>query len=74
MSLNIIDRHQLILNKLEENGYVTVNELSKEFKVSLVTIRKDLKQLEEKNLLFRSHGKAIPANPYIKEHPVNIKE
>lgn len=74
MPLNIIDRHQLILNKLEENGYVTVNELSKEFNVSLVTIRKDLKQLEEKNLLFRSHGKAIPANPYIKEHPVNFKE
>jgi DeoR family transcriptional regulator of aga operon len=74
MPLKIIDRHKLILNKLEENGSVNVNELSEEFNVSLVTIRKDLKQLEEKKLLFRSHGKAIPANPYITEHPVNVKK
>ncbi|WP_291869430.1 DeoR/GlpR family DNA-binding transcription regulator [Maribacter sp.] len=74
MTLNIVDRHKLILKKLEENGYVTVNDLSREFDVSLVTIRKDLKLLEERKLLFRSHGRAIPLNPYIKEHNVNIKE
>ncbi len=74
MVLNIIDRHGLILKKLKENGFVTVNDLSKEFNVSLVTIRKDLKLLEERKLLFRTHGKAIPLNPYITEHSVNIKE
>jgi len=74
MLLNIIDRHKLILNKLEKNGFVNVNDLSQEFKVSVVTIRKDLKLLEERKLLFRSHGRAIPANPYITEHHVNIKE
>lgn len=74
MLLNIIDRHKLILKKLEENGFVNVNDLSQEFNVSLVTIRKDLKLLEERKLLFRSHGRAIPADPYITEHHVNIKE
>ncbi|ARV14264.1 DeoR/GlpR family DNA-binding transcription regulator [Polaribacter sp. SA4-12] len=74
MTLNIVDRHKLILNKLEENGFVNVNDLGKEFNVSLVTIRKDLKLLEERKLLFRSHGKAISVNPYIKEHHVNYKE
>ncbi|WP_458628077.1 DeoR/GlpR family DNA-binding transcription regulator [Winogradskyella sp. PC D3.3] len=74
MSLNIIDRHKLILKKLEVEGFVNVNDLSEEFNVSLVTIRKDLKLLEEKKLLFRSHGKAVPVNPYITEHPVKIKE
>ncbi len=74
MPLNIIDRHKLILSKLETDGFVNVNDLSKEFDVSLVTIRKDLKLLEEKKLLFRSHGKAIPVNPYISENPVNVKE
>ncbi|MDE3743252.1 DeoR/GlpR family DNA-binding transcription regulator [Maribacter polysaccharolyticus] len=74
MPLNIIDRHKLILGKLETDGFVNVNDLSKEFDVSLVTIRKDLKLLEEKKLLFRSHGKAIPVNPYISENPVNVKE
>lgn len=74
MSLNIIDRHKLILKKLESNGFVTVNGLSDDFNVSLVTIRKDLKLLEEKKLLFRSHGKAVPVNPYIAESTVKIKE
>jgi DeoR family transcriptional regulator of aga operon len=74
MPLNIIDRHKHILDKLDLNGFVTVNDLSQEFNVSLVTIRKDLKLLEERNLLFRSHGRAIPADPYVAEHPVNIKE
>lgn len=74
MTLNIVDRHKLILKKLEENGFVNVNDLSKEYNVSLVTIRKDLKLLEERKLLFRSHGKAIRVNPYIKEHHVNFKE
>ncbi|MDP3946080.1 MAG: DeoR/GlpR family DNA-binding transcription regulator [Lutibacter sp.] len=74
MSLNIIERHKLILNKLEQNGFVNVNELSEDFGVSVVTIRKDLKLLEERQLLFRSHGRAIPANPYITEHHVHVKE
>ncbi len=74
MVLNIIDRHKLILDKLEQNGFVTVNDLSQEFDVSVVTIRKDLKLLEERKLLFRSHGRAIPSNPYITEHHVHIKE
>jgi DeoR family transcriptional regulator of aga operon len=74
MLLNIVDRHKLILTKLEEHGFVNVNDLSQEFGVSVVTIRKDLKLLEERKLLFRSHGRAIPANPYIKEHHVSVKE
>ncbi|NRR90161.1 DeoR/GlpR transcriptional regulator [Winogradskyella undariae] len=72
--MNIIDRHKLILSKLNEDGFVNVNDLSEEFNVSLVTIRKDLKLLEEKKLLFRSHGKAIPVNPYITENHVEVKE
>ncbi len=74
MALNIAERHKLIIKKLGEKGYVNVTDLSQEFYVSLVTIRKDLKVLEEKKLLFRSHGRAIPSNPYTTEHHVNIKE
>tara|TARA_R110002049_G_C9162768_1_gene561112 strand:+ start:3747 stop:4514 length:768 start_codon:yes stop_codon:yes gene_type:complete len=74
MPLNIIDRHKLILKKLNADGFVNVKDLGYEFNISLVTIRKDLKLLEEKKLLFRSHGKAIPVNPYIIENPVKIKE
>lgn len=74
MLLNIAERHKLILKKLKKNGFVEVTDLSQEFGVSLVTIRKDLKALEEKKLLFRSHGRAIPSNPYTTEYHVNVKE
>src|SRR5699024_2725245 len=48
--------------------------LCKELKVSSVTIRKDLKLLEDKSLLYRTHGGATLNNPYIVDRPVNEKE
>lgn len=74
MALSIAERHQLIINKLKTNGFVNVNELSKELKVSAVTIRKDLKLLEDRKLLFRTHGSATPQNPYIADRHVSEKE
>ncbi len=73
MVLSIAERHQHILNSLKKKGYVSVTELSKELKVSAVTIRKDLKLLEERNLLFRTHGSATPQDPYIADRHVNEK-
>jgi len=72
--LSIARRHQAILDKLQEKGYVNVLDLCKGLDVSAVTIRKDLKLLEDKGLLFRSHGGASLHNPYINERPVNEKE
>lgn len=74
MSSTIAERHQHILNKLKEQGHVSVVNLSRELQVSTVTIRKDLKNLEEKKLLFRTHGSATPNNPYINDRPVDEKE
>jgi DeoR family transcriptional regulator, aga operon transcriptional repressor len=74
MSLNIAERHQFIISKLKAKGHVTVGELAKELQVSTVTIRKDLKLLEERNLLYRTHGSATPQNPYIGDRHVNEKE
>jgi DeoR family transcriptional regulator of aga operon len=72
--INLAERHQFILNKLQKEGNLNVVELCKELKVSSVTIRKDLKVLEDKNLLFRTHGGATLNNPYIVDRPVNEKE
>ncbi|GAB3904226.1 DeoR/GlpR family DNA-binding transcription regulator [Mucilaginibacter boryungensis] len=72
--INLAERHQFILNKLQAEGNLNVVELCKELKVSSVTIRKDLKVLEDKNLLFRTHGGATLNNPYIVDRPVNEKE
>ncbi len=72
--LNIAERHQFILNKLQKEGYVAVVDLCKELNVSPVTIRKDLKLLEEKSLLFKAHGGATQQNPYTVDRSVNEKE
>lgn len=72
--INIAERHQYILNKIQINGSLDVQSLCKELNVSSVTIRKDLKLLEDKNLLFRTHGGATLNNPYTVDKPVNEKE
>lgn len=71
---SITERHQLILQKLQETGRVNVQELSMQMKVSEVTIRKDLKLLEDKKLLFRTHGGGSKTNPYTNDKPVSEKE
>ena len=49
------ERHEHILNLLNNNGKVLVKDLSKEFNVSESMIRKDLQFLEKKNLLQRTY-------------------
>jgi DeoR family transcriptional regulator of aga operon len=71
---NITLRHELILQKLQEDGRVSIQDLSDEMQVSGVTIRKDLKLLEDKNLLFRTHGGGSISNPYKTEKHINEKE
>lgn len=70
----ITDRHQFILKKLQEKGKVSIPQLVDEMQVSGVTIRKDLKMLEEKKLLFRTRGGGSVNNPYAIERPINEKE
>ena len=53
------ERHEHILNLLNNTGKVLVKDLSKEFNVSESMIRKDLQFLEKKNLLQRTYGGAI---------------
>lgn len=72
--MNIAERHKFILDRLKEAGIVNVAELSKELDVTMVTIRKDLKLLEERKLLFRSHGSATPTSPYVYDKPVDEKK
>lgn len=70
---NITDRHQYILNKLNQEGKINILELIEEMQVSGVTIRKDLKILEDKNLLFRTRGGGSINNPYAVDRPINEK-
>jgi DeoR family transcriptional regulator of aga operon len=71
---NITDRHEFILKKLKEDGKVNIIELTDLMEVSGVTIRKDLKLLEDKSLLFRTRGGGSINNPYAAERTINEKE
>lgn len=70
-------RRSAILQRLNENSSVNVTELSREFGVSEVTIRKDLRILRERKLLIRVHGGAIKrAGAHVdeeEEHNFNFK-
>ncbi|QDF65464.1 DeoR family transcriptional regulator [Shewanella sp. SNU WT4] len=56
---NTQQRRHGILNLLNEQGEVSVDELSLLFETSVVTIRKDLTALEKNGLLFRRYGGAV---------------
>lgn len=70
---SIAERHNYILEQLRKKQHVKVAEIAEELDVTTVTIRKDLKILEERNLLFRTHGSAMPINPYVPDMSVQIK-
>ena len=70
----MIKRHTYILEKLKNKQHISVNELCEELNISAVTIRKDFTFLEQKGLLYRTHGGASMHNPYTKEVSVLEKE
>jgi DeoR/GlpR family transcriptional regulator of sugar metabolism len=55
----VAERHRKIVEVVNEKLSVRVTELSKTFKVTEETIRRDLEKLEKENLLRRSHGGAV---------------
>jgi len=61
MNLDLGERESFILDKLAGEGSLSVAGLSRELDVSEVTIRSDLKSLEEKGFVNRTRGGARPA-------------
>lgn len=72
--ISIAERHKFILESLNKDGFIKVIDMVKSLDVTAVTIRKDLKYLEEKKLLYRTHGSASPINPIAPELNVIDKE
>lgn len=56
----IEERHQEILKIVNEKGRISIGEIQEMFNVSVDSARRDLRILEEKSLLKRTHGGAIP--------------
>lgn len=59
MALFVEERRRIILEQLLKSGRVSVKDLSDEMGVSAVTIRQDLRVLEEEGRLERTYGGAV---------------
>ncbi len=57
--ISTVERRRIILEELHRDKQVSTSRLSEIFRVSVVTLRKDLKYLERKKLLIRSRGGAM---------------
>lgn len=67
------ERHQHILERLEENDIVTINDLMTPLEASESTIRRDLQNLENQGLLVRIHGGAKKLQRLNFEAPMSEK-
>ena len=68
------ERYNEILNRIENEGRVTVKELSKEFKVTEDCIRKDLRELEMRQKLKRVYGGAIGLRTHNDIKPIDERK
>jgi DeoR/GlpR family transcriptional regulator of sugar metabolism len=66
-------RQQVILELLNQAGFVSVADLSIRLQVSEMTIRRDLQPLEEKLLIRRVHGGAMAINKCIQEPQFELR-
>jgi len=71
--LSVAERHKYILDRLNKYGFVRITDVANELGVTKVTIRKDVKLLESKGLLYKVHGSARAANPHVADTDVHVK-
>ncbi|GAA3984048.1 DeoR/GlpR family DNA-binding transcription regulator [Mucilaginibacter dorajii] len=64
--MNFQKRKQNILDKLNITGEVDVKQLAMELAISEITIRRDLNQLANDGLLYRTHGGGMKVDPLAK--------
>jgi DeoR family transcriptional regulator, aga operon transcriptional repressor len=68
------ERQRKIVDLVNNRGSVTVEELSKAFSVSKITIRSDLQALEDHGRLVRTHGGALKLSDEMYDLPIAVKE
>lgn len=68
----IEERHQAILEWLKQNGSISTLDIQEKFAVSYETAKRDLRILEEKGLLKRTHGGALPMRQVAASRAANL--
>ena len=67
-------RRKYISDLVARHGYARVTDLAENLGVTTVTIRTDLKYLEDKGVLIRSHGGAITSTSTVRDLKEDIKK
>ncbi len=67
-------RHSEIVALVKKNGGAKVTDIAKRFNVSIETVRRDLLELEKKNLLTRVHGGAMPIDEMNAYHSLSERK
>lgn len=67
------ERKREIVETVSEEGGCAVGALAEQLDVSKATIRRDLQELEDENLIERSHGGALPVRTVASEEPYGEK-
>lgn len=68
------ERRELILELLKENEKIEIEQLADKLGCSAMTIRRDLNQLENEEMVIRTHGGAVLNKPLIVETSFRVKE
>jgi len=68
----IEERHQAILDWLEKHGSISNLDIQKKFGISYDSAKRDLRILEEKGLLKRTHGGALPLRQVATGRPAKM--
>src|ERR1700750_1213715 len=64
MTMYAAERQQAMAELVTRRGRVSVADLSVEFGVTTETVRRDLDTLEDRHLVRRVHGGALPADAF----------
>lgn len=67
------ERHNFIVEYLNTHGKLVVEDIAKELETSTMTIRRDLKYLEDNHIITRTHGGAVLHNVLTTETPYKQK-
>ena len=68
-----IERHEIILKKLEEKGKLYYTEIEELLNVSIATIRRDISKMEKRGLLSKVKGGVISKRRINFEPEINMK-
>lgn len=69
-----LERRNIIIQRLNQDGKVIVGPLAEEFNVTEETIRRDIEKLEQEGLATKTYGGAISTSQKNKDLPYNVRK